>query len=318
MIIIKAQEIEDLETLRQVWRLRVPTDKVRARLEAIKEFSKLPIWSEWRRDCRGLWGFVYENMFYHEEYVYPIEVFEEQEDVDYISSGFHPHRCGELFFFANQPLRANNIEFVRERWEKLVEALPDVPGEEIEGRTYVDGRLQARKGNFVAWEKPVYCHLKHYDSPEYMTRKSYENYGPVGGLLGCETEKEVQPGVYLSGLNSGLDRHERIIPSYGEEADDYLSYWGLKPSMLYLHGVADNVEQIIEYSKYSQPGNDYCITFTVMRKEDQPEEGGWRWHKWGEYIGDIPPTREYLYDEEVHEEVLVFRFHYIQSEDFLC
>lgn len=33
------------------------------------------------------------------------------------------------------------------------------------------------------------------------------------------------------------------------------------------------------------------------REFDQPSEGGWRWHKWGPYVGDKHPEHEYLHDE---------------------
>jgi hypothetical protein len=41
----------------------------------------------------------------------------------------------------------------------------------------------------------------------------------------------------------------------------------------------------------------FTLAFTRVRKRDQPDEGGWRWHKWGEYIGEKSPQYEYLYDE---------------------
>lgn len=47
------------------------------------------------------------------------------------------------------------------------------------------------------------------------------------------------------------------------------------------------------------------VFFTPMVRAEQSPEGGWRWHKWGEYIGDHTPTAEYLYDEPEIERVYV-------------
>lgn len=41
----------------------------------------------------------------------------------------------------------------------------------------------------------------------------------------------------------------------------------------------------------------FCVSFTEIVKSEQPSEGGWRWHKWGPYVGVGEPTTEYLYDE---------------------
>ncbi len=38
------------------------------------------------------------------------------------------------------------------------------------------------------------------------------------------------------------------------------------------------------------------VWMTVVKREDQPQSGGWRWRKWGTYIGEYPNEIEYLYD----------------------
>ena len=66
------------------------------------------------------------------------------------------------------------------------------------------------------------------------------------------------------------------------------------------YGVCDTVEQVKE--KYSKWLNDtelkFCISFTKVTKSEQDANGGWRWHKWGEYIGKLNPQCEYLDDED--------------------
>jgi len=68
------------------------------------------------------------------------------------------------------------------------------------------------------------------------------------------------------------------------------------------YGVADSVEQIKEYFKeeIADPNRKYFITATPVwqDKENKGKFDGWRWHKWGEYIGKLNPQCEYLDDED--------------------
>lgn len=70
------------------------------------------------------------------------------------------------------------------------------------------------------------------------------------------------------------------------------------------YGVADSIDQIKEYFKeeIDDPERKYVISVTPVWQKDQPEWGGWRWHKWGEYIGELNPQCEYLYDEKFGED----------------
>lgn len=89
--------------------------------------------------------------------------------------------------------------------------------------------------------------------------------------------------------------------------------WGLVSS----YGVADNVEQVLERFKAVVDHRDIEIvmSFTPIVKKEQPEEGGWRWHKWGEYIGTHEIQHEYLYDEEGIEEVLVYQVYPVKKKE---
>lgn len=73
------------------------------------------------------------------------------------------------------------------------------------------------------------------------------------------------------------------------------------------YGVCDNVDQILERCPEIAANNrQYIITLTPIVRANQPAEGGWRWHKWGEYIGTHLPLHEYLYDEKNIDQVLVY------------
>ena len=72
------------------------------------------------------------------------------------------------------------------------------------------------------------------------------------------------------------------------------------------YGVADSVLQIKEYYKeeIADPEKKYVIDMTPVwqHTENKGKGGGWRWHKWGEYIGELNPQCEYLDDEEFAED----------------
>ena len=72
-------------------------------------------------------------------------------------------------------------------------------------------------------------------------------------------------------------------------------------------GVADNIEQVKKkYKKLiAKKRNRYVIGFEILRKK-HAEKNGWRWHKWGRYIGKQKPQCEYLYDEPIIEEIIIY------------
>lgn len=82
------------------------------------------------------------------------------------------------------------------------------------------------------------------------------------------------------------------------------------------YGVADNIEQIKEYyrSEIDDPDKKYMISVTPVGqdKENRGKGGGWRWHKWGPYIGKLEPQCEYLDDEDFGDDfqhVLTFQLY---------
>lgn len=83
-----------------------------------------------------------------------------------------------------------------------------------------------------------------------------------------------------------------------------------------IYGVADNIEQIIEHHKeeFIDSPEGYILFFTKIyqHKENAGNNDGWRWHKWGEYIGNLNPQCEYLDNETFGTDfpgyVLVYEF----------
>jgi hypothetical protein len=111
--------------------------------------------------------------------------------------------------------------------------------------------------------------------------------------------QRVQPGYFVGPLNS--DQLVKFI-EVGEPWRLEVEGIGTYPTSFY---VCDSPEQFIErYGKVLEKDERiFAVFFTPMLKSEQSPEGGWRWHKWGEYVGDGEPTTEYLYDEPEFERV---------------
>lgn len=152
-----------------------------------------------------------------------------------------------------------------------------------------------------------------------------KQYGWESGI--CYYVKEIEPGIYQSPMFNFEHIIEmftdiNVIDSYfsilrtGETVDlTFKNYTKYSDDLIATYGVADNINQVKEYYKeaIAHPTNKAIISFVEIRKEDQPEDGGWRWHKWGEYIGTKNPTMEYLYDESDIDSIICFHLYTVKG-----
>ncbi len=114
-------------------------------------------------------------------------------------------------------------------------------------------------------------------------------------------------GVYLSNWwNFELEFRGRQVYEldYPHLTDDY-SFGS--------YGVCDSPEQLLELlPEVVKTGErKFVISMVRLDKKDE-EDGGWRWHKWGEYIGKQEPQCEYLHDEPVIETVYTFHIYEVK------
>jgi len=82
------------------------------------------------------------------------------------------------------------------------------------------------------------------------------------------------------------------------------------------YGVCDSPKQFIDRyaaALAADPERTFFCTFTHVAKEpsNRGRGGGWRWHKWGNYIGDGQPECEYLDDEDGFENG-IYVYHVLQ------
>ncbi len=109
--------------------------------------------------------------------------------------------------------------------------------------------------------------------------------GQILRLIGEAGPTRIETGVYTGGLNQEKFFLEELD---GWFHDDRRSSYG----------VCDDLDQVKALFADMIDGPDpIAITLTPIVKSEQPPDGGWRWHKWGEYIGTKEPQCEYLHDE---------------------
>lgn len=101
----------------------------------------------------------------------------------------------------------------------------------------------------------------------------------------------LQEGVFLTPSFSFGHKIAEPHETYPEFDDNY----EYSP-----YGVCDEAGQVLErYSEWlNDPERRFCISLTKITKSEEPSSGGWRWHKWGAYIGTKQPQYEYIYDED--------------------
>lgn len=122
--------------------------------------------------------------------------------------------------------------------------------------------------------------------------------------LHIEGATQIAPGLYLTNsFNFDLYLDPKSWDTFPHSIVD--GEW------ISAYGVCDSPEQFMEKigKHLEESPNKYVVSFVRLRKEDQYPEGGWRWRKWGPYIGTQDHQAEYLFDEPVIEEVYVYSFY---------
>lgn len=83
------------------------------------------------------------------------------------------------------------------------------------------------------------------------------------------------------------------------------------------YGVCDSPEQLLEHLPHlAEDPEAYMVAMVEIRRDRQSDRGGWRWHKWGPYIGTQNPQHEYLYDEKHIDSVFTYHvYRVVMSAD---
>ena len=130
--------------------------------------------------------------------------------------------------------------------------------------------------------------------------------GFMAELLSVVTDGDIAPESIATGVIK--INHFSLDMFLAEPFEDYYEEEFGYGDPFKPYGVCDYWEQIIaQWPDLALSPTRYAISITEVRKADQLEHsGGWRWEKWGQYIGTKNPQCEYLYDEPEIDSVLVY------------
>mgnify|MGYP001558849093 FL=1 len=117
------------------------------------------------------------------------------------------------------------------------------------------------------------------------------------------TPKKVYQGIYTQDGGYGVDAYfgahmefEETYPKFYKDMEELLSG---TVQFINCYGVCDSPEQFKEAlgKRLEEDPRVFIVVLNHIAKKEQPPKGGWRWHKWGPYIGKGNPEHEYIYDE---------------------
>lgn len=111
-------------------------------------------------------------------------------------------------------------------------------------------------------------------------------------------------------FDKSLNFHHKVNLKFKEDnqklKDDNFEINPLIDSEPYF-GICDSFEDVLRIYDFNKLKDNYTIVVSPIEKKVQPSKEGWRWSKWGKYIGNQTPLAEYLYDEPVIEGVFIFQ-----------
>lgn len=139
-------------------------------------------------------------------------------------------------------------------------------------------------------------------------RKPAPHMGLILGVIGGGgplIPERLDEGMYLCGHWSIDQLGVPIRERWREDKPEYLDFDD--------HGVCDTPQQAVDKLRLKDRPERFFVSFVRLRRADQPREGGWRWHKWGPYIGEREPQCEYLHDEPEIEEVYTFHVYELRE-----
>ena len=135
-------------------------------------------------------------------------------------------------------------------------------------------------------------------------------YGDHVGFFFEEDLRDIlwKPSGYPSYWRDDHDTMRALMDGSGRLGEWFNTTW--KSS----YGVADDLEQVEAYyaEDIADPNRQFILKFEVIVRDEQPKEGGWRWHKWGPYIGKHEIQCEYIYDEVGIDHVLIFHIYQVE------
>lgn len=142
----------------------------------------------------------------------------------------------------------------------------------------------------------------------YYTTQPSEIFAMIARINGTDLSSEEK---YFEHYATGVYRHD----GYKFNFDNFIEERCMESinDRWVKYGVCDDYSQVCENygALLSDPNKHYVIGLSTVERKNQPSDGGWRWHKWGEYIGNQEPRHEYLYDDTHIDKVYCFHIYEI-------
>lgn len=139
----------------------------------------------------------------------------------------------------------------------------------------------------------------------------------MGGVVDAPGPVRVHRGVYEAHFNFDKEIEDLIVDDYPSfhlyeagEWDRWIEYTG-NPAESF--GVVDHWSQLPLAALDADPRN-LLVYLGRIRRADQPERGGWRWHKWGPYLGVHSPetSNDFEYLHDAIDVVEVWTYHVVE------
>lgn len=174
-----------------------------------------------------------------------------------------------------------------------------------------DGRLRRLAQGvwqFRSWtpEHAVVEKLKDnysFEGPDYPEGATPEERGELlrAWFVEDNAKRDARYAVYLDKYKiEVVGEYEEDLPPVAEGVRRQI---GINDH----YGVCDSPEQLLAYLPHLADDPElYMVAMVEIRREHQSDWGGWRWHKWGPYIGTQNPQHEYLYDEKHIDSVFTY------------
>lgn len=113
-----------------------------------------------------------------------------------------------------------------------------------------------------------------------------------------------------TGIYKGCWSKSDLEDYCGLEVEEYHSFFNkndINSSIRENFGVADNIEQILEhYPELLKSEDNFIVIFSDVYRKYQPESYGFRYEKFGEYIGTQNIQHEFIYDDKHIDKVIIY------------
>jgi hypothetical protein len=143
-------------------------------------------------------------------------------------------------------------------------------------------------------------------SEPLMTRNNGKSFKYGNDEYFYPTCIQLQAGIYLTAsFNSSLTKSAGYdeYPLLGE----IKKFGNLSFGSINAYGVCDDVGNLLEsIPELITSTNQFVVLLTEINRDSEPDVGGWRWHKWGPYVGNKTPMCEYIKDEPLIDRVYCY------------